>query len=433
MSSEKIWGYPFWIFVLALLWWPLTDEGQYWITAATGIVLGLFMLGLGLTTLKFFARKKHSVVVWILAFLTFLAADLCYEQYWFSQFVLVFIIAWHYRKAFWPVVLSPASALLLTAAWYERHVPGMVANGKEANHSLGAVLHSFQAIVPQIQYIWTTEQFSAWREGLRWSHVPAMWLVVVIILSLIFSLFVVSWNYTKPHEIGEMSVHPLALAGAGIIWIVLSYMPWLFTHYVWVADRSVTVAAIGIGLLAEALLVILRPFNVHRIGRMMSMVGLSAFLVTVIVLRGQDIAAYDAANAFSAQIGQVVLKTLQQHQVTKGVIVVKNSTWTFAPWTYTYHDHITTVWNAKLGTHYMLEDLSQGHAHYHVVPLWPGDLVTSVTIPKATAVILTTKMPSSALIAQLGVRHGVVIQYRDVFPQPHIVRTEWFSLMPEHH
>ncbi|OLZ11995.1 hypothetical protein [Sulfobacillus thermosulfidooxidans] len=73
--------------------------------------------------------------------------------------------------------------------------------------------------------------------------------------------------------------------------------------------------------------------------------------------------------------------------MTKGVIVVKNSTWTFVPWTYTYHDHITTVWNAKLGTHYMLEDLSQGHAHYQIVPLWPGDLVTSVKIPKANAVI----------------------------------------------
>ncbi len=424
---SEIFSAPFWAFVLVVLWLPLTNEGQYWITAANGIVLGLWFLGWAGLFLVRYALQGQKIA-WILATLAFLAADLCYEQYWFGVFVLTAALLWQVRSRWWPTVLaSPALALVLTAVWYLSHTTGMKHNGKVSNHSLAGVVRSFHLIVPQISTIWGREMISAWTESWHWDHTPGIWMASVLVLAAALALLVFI-VYTQPPDQAahNPSAVPGVLALSGILWVAASYAPWLITHYDWVADRSVTVAAPGVGLIAEALLLWLstRRSRAVMVITAAAVMTLSAISVN---LRGQDIRAYVAANSFSANIGRTVNRALALHNAQNANLTVIDPSEDFAPWTYAYHDHISTVWDADWGVQDMLEDLAPNTHHDHVQVIWPGDFVTKANSSDNIGIVLTTHIPDQAMITRLGVRQGIVVQYRDTWPRPQIVESRWFS------
>jgi hypothetical protein len=423
---SQIFSAPFWAFVIVMLWLPLTDEGQYWITAANGIVLGLWFLGwAGLFLLRYAQRGKISW--WIFATAAFLAADLCYEQYWFSVFVLTGALIWRFRKHWAGVLASPVLALTLTAGWYLDHTAGMAHNGKVSNHTLAGIVHSAHLIFPQVGAIWGPEMLAAWSESLRWVYTPWIWLVCIVLLSavlaaLILSIYAKSILETEPRPRSL----PVILAASGVLWVAASYLLWLMTHYDWVADRSVTVAAPGVGLVVEGMFLWLVSVR-SRLVMSLSAVAMAILTAAMVNLRGQDIRAYVAANSFSAQVGHVVVHALNDHGLPNANLTVLDPTEDFAPWTYAYHDHISTSWDSDWALQDMLEDMAPGTIHYHVQILWPGDPIVKANNHGNTAVVLTTRFPTEKMIVNLGLHHGLVVQYEDQWPRPEILRVRWFQ------
>ncbi len=433
-AFSRLWGLPFWGFAVLMLWLPLTDEGQYWITAALGIVLGLWFLGWAWVLLERFVHQEKASwppwLEWATMTLAFLAADLCYEQYWFSVIGLTAIIAFKYRQKWLPIMLSPIISLMLTALWYLSQAKGMKDNGKVANHSLASVIQSLHNILPQIRSIWGGEELDALKLGIHFSRVPGWWLVIVVVLGA-GAVAAALADYKRrssedQYRSGKASV-PWILIVGGILWAGASYLPWLMTHYDWVADRSVTVAAPGIALIGEVILAYMgrigrRPF------RPIVIVVLTFLLVALVNLRAQDIMAYNEANTFSAKIGNQVLTVLDRHHLYSGSLTVADPTWTFVPWTYTYHDHISTAWDANWAVYYMLADLSHGTNVYHVTELWPGDPVQKAPSFHNTGVILTRAKPTVGMVKKMNVRQAVVIRYRDLVGPPRILEVKWYSL-----
>ena len=437
-AFSRLWGLPFWGFVPLMLWLPLTDEGQYWITASVGIVLGLWFLGWAWLFLARFVQDQRSSLSrslgWIAMTLAFLGADLCYEQYWFSVIGLMAVIALKYRRQWLPLLASPLLSLMLTALWYLAHSSGMRANGKVANHSLAAVMHSLHLILPQIAAIWGSEELDALKLGAHFGRVPGWWLILAVVLGL-STVFLAMMDYQNNHvdfaavqsRLKGAANSPAILILGGIIWTVASYLPWLMTHYDWVADRSVTVCAPGIALIGEAIVVYVgktgwRPVRAGIVG------VLTFLLVALLNLRAQDIKAYNVANTFSAKLGNQVLSILNHHHLKGGSLTVADPTWTFAPWTYTYHDHISTAWDANWGVLLMLADLSHGHNLYRVTELWPQDPRHKAPSFQNTGVILTSARPSLIMVTRMHVHQAVVIQYQDLYPSPRIRRVKWYHL-----
>ncbi len=437
-AFSAMWGLPFWGFVPLMLWLPLTDEGQYWITASLGIVLSLWFLGWAWALLARFVHGAGSsrlrLLRWMAMTLAFLAADLCYEQAWFSVIGLMAIIAFKYRKQWLPLLASPVLALMLTAFWYLSHSKGMRANGKVANHSLASVIQSLHNILPQISAIWGSEELDALKLGVHFGRVPGWWLLLVVVLAsaAVWGAManykhrqIVPGNAQKGSPEERRSLELLVIGG--IIWALASYLPWLMTRYDWVADRSVSVAAPGIALIGEVIV-----FYVSRIGwrgvRTVAVMVLSFLLVALVNLRAQDILAYNAANTFSAKVSMRVLKLLDQHHLRRGNLTVADPTWTFVPWTYTYHDHISTAWDANWAVHYMLADLSRGANLYRVTELWPHDPVHKAPSFQDTGVILTPNRPALSMVKRMDVHQAVVIQYQDGSSSPRILRVKWYHL-----
>ncbi|HBQ95002.1 MAG: hypothetical protein M1294_04120 [Firmicutes bacterium] len=436
-ALSQLWGLPFWGFAVLMLWLPLTDEGQYWITASVGIVLGLWFLGWAWVFLARFVQDELPTsrrIWWVVMTLAFLAADLCYEQYWFSVIGLMAVVALKYRRQWLPLLASPVLSLMLTAFWYLSHSSGMRDNGKVANHSVASVIHSLHLILPQIITIWGSEELDALKLGVHFDRVPGWWLILAAVLGLGAIVLAMADYMTGRAELangpnGSTRAwnRPWSLIVGGIIWAVASYFPWLVTHYDWVADRSVTVAAPGIALVGEAILAYAGkiPWRLFRA----AVIGVLTFLLVALLnLRAQDIMAYNAANAFSGKLGVRVLAILNQHHLKEGHLTVADPTWTFAPWTYTYHDHISTAWDANWAVHYMLADLSHGRNLYQVTELWPQDPEHKAPSFKDTGVILTPARPSLDMVTRMDVHQAVVVQYQDQFSSLRIVQVKWYHL-----
>lgn len=416
-AFHHVFSAPMWSVPVALLWWPLLIEGQYWLAAAAAMVPALLLLAVGVTwTVRSHRGATPSAAVgWrVAAAAAFLASDLCYEQQWMpGLLVMIAVAAKAPRGRKWADLLTAVVPLGLTATWYLAHAAGVTADGKRPVASLSAVLHAATATGAQMGQLFGPVMIRAFGQAVQWPT-PLSWALAGIILAGGMVVALAVWpSYRRDEPSGAEP--PLRLALYGLAWIGASYSPWLLTRYFWVADRSVYVAAPGIGLVLEAVIILLtRAF--HRTPwRWTIPIGAGLALAAMMSLHVQDLWAYRQANRFDQALGRMTLAALHRARIPpRSPVLVVADTKTFVPWADPYHDFVSTAWSVPWGVHLMWFDLSRGRDDYPVTMVWRGQPVAA---PAAYQVVLTTHVPSPARCPLTGVP-CLVLQYHDPWPGP---------------
>lgn len=398
--ARRLTGRPMWGLFVAGLWWPLGAAAQGgWLAAAAGLLpaMGGLVAGTALlaAALEAPTRPRRRLLA-LAAGLAYLAADLSYEQVWFLSLLAAYGVGRCRRHPLILPAVSAGGALGLTALWYGTHLGGLVADGKLPNLSLGAVVATGHALVPQLAELFGAKTTQA----LTWGFTqPGPWptgvWVVVGGLALVGAW--AAWA-EYPRAAPPPGPDLWRLWGFGWAWVAVAYLPWLLTRYDWVSERALYPAFPGLGLLLDGVLGALgaRLPATAGVGRAVVRLGLAAAVVGLWNGHAQDLWAYRQAAAFDGQLAQLVYRAFRaEHPHYRTPLAVRIGTMTFVPWDAPYHDHIRTTWYDAWGPHLMLYDLSHGRWDPPVLLWRPGEPAPSQSVP--LAVVLTRAVPRPTL------------------------------------
>lgn len=423
MALSRITGQPMWSVMLVMLWWPLIVEGQYWLAAAGGDVLALLALGLWMWMATVLTESPHTRWLgWLGATLILTLGNLSYEQQWFVTLLAAGLLVWRRPSQWHAISTSAVSSLGIAAAWYLSNMAGLSANGKHANHSIGAVWLSLKDTIRQLWHMLGQSQWHAWVQAVTTpGRLPPPYWVLVLALTVL-AMWAIARTYPTAMTSG-IAMWPLL--AIGVLWIGLAYAPWLLTHYHWIADRSVYAASPGIGLIIEALTLTIRQGVHHILARRGLWAAATTGLALLVGLHTQDIHAYQVTGQFDQKVARLTLKQMMAaHLPPSAPVLIRSSTLTVVPWDYPYHDHVATSWGVAWGPRLMWEDLSHYRFHPHVTLLYPGQAVPSTHF--TYQVVLIRGRPAKAQCAP-GTFPCMAIQYHDQWPRPRVTRWKIFT------
>ena len=418
MASQET-GQPLWLASAVWLFWPGVVEGQSWIVGATGIVPSLFFLVAGFWFLLGVIHNKTPMWVWTIgAGISFLVSDLCYEQSWFAAFVIVAVIVYRYRQKFWLLATPPLVALGITGWWYAIHQTGLRYNGKKPILSLQELNHTLHILVPQFGVIWGSQLVAAWREAFTMTMEPWYWWTEI---TLAVGLMILA-TWTRHKDSWSVKSGGI-LIGVGMAWWIAAYLPWFLTRYGWIADRSITVSAVGLGLILEGFWILLRHvFGVF--GRIGGVLALALILLGGANLRALDINAYARSDQLDLQLATTAHRVLTAHHITHGILTSFTPVNSWVAWDYYGQDHISSTWSAPWGVQLMLEDLSGGRDLFKVLaPTSPASDLTRHMV----GLVVTRHRPRAIDLAQADAVRGLVFQVSLSHHNPHLIRWAWFN------
>lgn len=407
----------FWFASIVWLLWPGVVEGQAWVVGATGIVPSLLFLLVGFWLILKGIAAKTGRWIWASgAGIAFLISDLCYEQSWFAAFVIVAVIAWRYKRQSPLVLIPPFVALGVTGIWYASHQSGLGHNGKTPILSLNQLNQVLHLVGPQLAIIWGSQQFNAWREAFSLTLQSwGWWLAVILcIVAILFGSF-------PKRTLHDTTTMGFGLVGVGILWWTASYLPWLFTRYGWVADRSITISGLGLGLVIEGVWILMRKYAGHW-GQWTGVSLMAVILIGSANLRANDIKAYAMSGKLDLQLAKVTRRVLLDHHIDGGTIVSWTPASTWVPWDYYGQDHISSTWSAPWGIQLMLEDLSKGREHFTV-------LSAPLPIKESPGVglVITSHAPKASDLAQAQTSRGLVLEVALSGHTPRLIGWQWFN------
>lgn len=427
--ARRLTGRPMWTMLVVGLWWPLLTEAQAWLVAAAGILPAMGGLIGGTALLDESMRQSAGRKRWgltILAFLMYLAGDLCYEQVWFLSLLSAGLVAYVRRRPIGRSVGTAGSALGVTALWYAIHQAGLEANGKHPNLTLSAVIATAQSVGSQIGHLLGPALAQALTLGftqvVRWPS----WAWA----SVLFLAAVAVWAGRSEYLDGQPSTRPAILTGmaVGILWILTAYLPWLATSYDWVAARSLYPAFPGLALILEGLVTGLLasvPLT-DRVAHAIIGTLFTALLVGVWNLHAQDLWAYRQADRFDSQLAQMVYRVFRaEHPSYQAPLAVQTDVMTFVPWDAPYHDHIRSTWHDPWGVNLMMYDLSHGGLDPTVTLWMPSDPAPRKPFPLA---VILTQRPVSPSLCPSHVQQCLVLQYQATAPRPRLLAMRLYRL-----
>ncbi len=428
---ERVTGRGFWLGSAIVLLFPAVVEGQYWIAASSGIVLSIWLLVLGAWAAYFalnVAGARPAYGWWIASGVALLLADTSYEQVWLPSLAVLAALAWRYRAPWLRSVLPGVAALSVTGAWYLLQTRALHANGKRGVRTLAQFRHEVAVVNPQLAALWlhTVEQAfgQAW-QGLTARPGVGMgggwWLAVAAGTVLVL---VATVARPRPPGTAPAPPHPLAFAGFGAAWGVLSVVPWYLTTYGWVSARSATTTVVGVAFLAEA--VVLLAARAHPTAdRAAAGVLAAVMLLLGASLRAQDVQAYQQSGRLDASLMLTTLAVLHQEGIRGGPLVSYVGPYTWVPWDYYFGNHVESTFHAGWGVQFGLEDLTRGREAFVVQNANNGP---PPTVPVgAVGIVVNTVPPKASALALTHTHKGIVIQVSLSRGDPHIVQAMWFA------
>ncbi len=402
-------GRPFWLGTAMILLWPGAVEGQYWIAAASGIVLSLAAAVAAGWALAWAAEGRGRGWWWA-AGLALLAADLSYEQIWGPGVVLTLAVVVHYRQPLRRALAVAVTPLVLTGAWYVAQRATLAGNGKDPVRSWAAfhaeatlVDGHFAALWGQVVWQAFAQAFAAPAMGWSW------WLLIGGGTSLVM---------LTARQGGASAAPPAAVwMGLGLAWMVASVAPWYGTTYGWVSVRSVATTVVGLGFMAEGLLLWLAAHGARWAPELLALL-VGAMLVSGASLRAEDVHAYQVTGQMDRVVAARILSAFSAHGVHHGAVALGTPVLRWVPWLYPFADHITSTASFGPALQVMLGDLTHGRDTLTFVP--PG----TPPPPHATGIAIVATPVRSHTIQVSGVSRGVVIRV-SLHPRPRVVQVLW--------
>ncbi len=426
---ERVTGHGFWLGAVVVLLFPAVVEGQYWIAASSGIVLSLWLLVLGawaayraLTA----AAANRAYGWWIASGVALLLADMTYPQVWLPSLAVLAALAWRCGAPWLRSVLPGAAALGLTGAWYVLQRAALHANGKHAVHTIAQFRHEAAQVDLQLATLWLHTVWQAF--GQAWQGLTAIsglgeggwwWLGVV------GGTLLVLWAaVARPRQegTGAIAPTPLAWAGFGVAWGVLSVVPWYLVTQGFVSARTAATTVVGVAFLAEAVGLLAQRAHL-RAGRVAAGVLVGVMLLLGASLRAQDVQAYQQSGRLDVSLMLTTLAGLHQEGINGGALVSYVGPYTWVPYLYDFGTPIESTVHTASVFQAGLEDLTGGRDAFVVQNANLGPPVP----PGAVGIVVNTGPPEASALALTHTQRGLVIQVSLTRGDPHIVQAAWLT------
>ncbi|WP_151191972.1 hypothetical protein [Desulfotomaculum copahuensis] len=422
---------PVWGFVICLLWWPASVEGQQWLGAATFIAPGMLFLALGLHFIAAYrdgADDARRRLYWLSGFICTTAAFLSYEQFWFCGLAAVVALALRGKDRRWQGAAAGVLALAVTALWYLSMSPGAAAAlaARKPPDSISAVLFNLNAVTRQLSEIWGPVTRSAFaRPPLIVRSDFDLALLVLLITAFAVWLMAGEYKQSNVQKINPQKIVYLFAAGAA--WLVLSYTPWLITSYDYISLRSVYVATPGIGLVVEGVICLVACLVNRLIGntslknllRTASMAALSFFFCYLVLIHVSEVRSYLIAGCFDTQVGQEITAALGKWGLTKEPVAIRTDKYGYLPWDFYYHEHIISSWASDWAGTDALYALSNGRLHNPIEIIrsdQEAEKLAANKKDKRAWVILTGRGEGTGIRKTFHLAPCLVIRYRAAWP-----------------
>jgi MFS family permease len=439
--ARKEFRLPMWGLLVGLLWWPVAVEGQYWLGAATLIVPGMLFLALGMYFIAAYrdeAVASRRRVFWILGFTFTLASFLSYEQYWFCGLGALLAMAWRGRNRRWQSAAAGFAAMASTALWYLGLGALHSVPARKPPDSISAILSNVHEIGGQLADIWgpVTWQAFARPPMISRSDFP---LLLVILLMAICAVWLMGKEYKQYKYI--QSINPrkiVCVLGAGFVWIVLSFAPWLITSYQYISLRSVFIAAPGIGLMIEGFVclavflfnMMIRAAALKKCLSAISMAVLSAALCCLVLIHVSEVRSYVAAGRFDMQVGQKIAGALEKWGYTEEPVALRHDHYVFLPGGFFYHEHIMSSWSSGWAGADALSGLSHGRLQNPVEIIRSDEKIGSLARDEKEErawVIITDNDKCTSMQKKFNLSPCVVIRYRAKGPELEVVDSQIYE------
>ncbi len=427
---ERVTGQGFWLGAAIVLLFPAVVEGQYWITAASGIVLSLWLVVLGAWAayLALQAAPRSAYGWWVASAVALLLADLCSEQVWLPSLLVLAALAWRGRSHWIRGVLPAAAALGATGAWYGVQAAALGAHGPHAVHTLAQFRHEARLVDPQLAALWLHTVWQGF--GQAWQGLAAApglgvggWWWIAVAGGTVMVVAAAIWPETTPPK----GSHALGWASFGVAWGVLSVVPWYLTTGGFASARAATTTVVGVAFLAEA--AVLLAVRAHpTAGRVAAGVLVAAMLLLGASLRAQDVQAYQQSGRLDASLMLTALAALHQEGIHGGVLVSYVEPVTWVPWDYYFGSHIESSLRSASALGAGLEDLSGGRDTFAVTSAQGGP---PAHVPVgAVGIVVELAAPQASALGLAHTARGLVIQVSLLRGEPHIVQAAWFAAPP---
>lgn len=245
------------LFAVLFLFFPLSSEGAYWISASSRITVGIFFVS---TTLYMLTKyiKSEKIIYFLCFFIFALCSFALYEScavLCFMACIFLLIKNRDIKRALLPIV--SLCVLLCSLVLYTKFMQNLGMIGSRASESSFLLIFTQAGdFLSQLAEILTTGfakiTFNGFDQGLLLLFSKGIW--GIFYLALIFAVCIIFGKFTAGHnEKTANKKNAILQVIAGFVLFIAPFAPNMISNPVWITYRTMFIPLIGIYLVLDVL------------------------------------------------------------------------------------------------------------------------------------------------------------------------------------